>query len=249
MTGALYDRIDAIESFAADVSHEIKNPLTSLRSAVETLPLARTEDAKKRLTAIIQHDIRRLDRLISDISDASRLDAELARQDAAPIDLRQLLTAVVSIVRDSAPPGGPEFRLEFAPADPAAYFVLGHDSRLGQVFNNLVDNARSFCRKDGVVRVAARPRREFVEIVVEDDGPGVRPDQFERIFERFYTDRADAIADSFGQNSGLGLSISKQIVEAHKGRIWVENRTRPSKNEGEPAIVLGARFVVRLPAA
>ena len=249
MTGALYTRIDAIESFAADVSHEIKNPLTSLKSAVETLPLARTEDSKKRLTAIIQHDIRRLDRLISDISDASRLDAELVRQDVAPVDLRQLLTAVIGIVREAAPPGGPEFRLEFAPADPAAYFVLGHDSRLGQVFNNLVDNARSFCRAGGVVRVAARPRKEFVEIVIEDDGPGIRPDQFERIFERFYTDRADAIADSFGQNSGLGLSISKQIVEAHKGRVWAENRTRPSKNEGEPPIVLGARFVVRLPAA
>src|SRR5665213_361236 len=248
MTGALYTRIDAIESFAADVSHEIKNPLTSLKSAVETLPLARTEDSKKRLTAIIQHDIRRLDRLISDISDASRLDAELVRQDIAPVDLRQLLTAVVGIVREAAPPGGPEFRLEFAPADPAAYFVLGHDSRLGQVFNNLVDNARSFCRPGGVVRVAARPRREFVEVVIEDDGPGIRPDQFERIFERFYTDRADAIADSFGQNSGLGLSISKQIVEAHKGRVWAENRTRPSKNEGEPPVVPGARFVVRLPA-
>jgi two-component system sensor histidine kinase ChvG len=249
MTGALYDRIDAIESFAADVAHEIKNPLTSLRSAVETLPLARTEDAKKRLTAIIQHDIRRLDRLISDISDASRLDAELARQDAAPVDIRQLLTTVVGIVRDSGSGDGPELQLEFAPADPAAYFVLGHDSRLGQVFNNLIDNARSFCRKDGVVRIAARPRKEFVEIVVEDEGPGIRPDQFERIFERFYTDRADAIADSFGQNSGLGLSISKQIVEAHKGRVWAENRTRPSKNEGEPPVVLGARFVVRLPAA
>jgi two-component system sensor histidine kinase ChvG len=249
MTGALYDRIDAIESFAADVAHEIKNPLTSLRSAVETLPLARSEESKQRLTAIIQHDIRRLDRLISDISDASRLDAELVRQDAAPVDLRQLLTAVVGIIRDSGPSEGPELRLEFAPADPAAYFVLGNDSRLGQVFNNLVDNARAFCRKDGVVRVAARPRKEFVEIVVEDDGPGIRPDQFERIFERFYTDRADALADTFGQNSGLGLSISKQIVDAHKGRIWAENRTRPSKNEGEPPLVLGARFVVRLPAA
>jgi two-component system sensor histidine kinase ChvG len=249
MTGALYDRIDAIESFAADVAHEIKNPLTSLRSAVETLPLARTEDAKRRLTAIIQHDIRRLDRLISDISDASRLDAELARQDATPVDLRQLLTTVVSVVRDSGAADGPQLRLEFAPADPAAYFVLGHDSRLGQVFNNLIDNARSFCRPDGAVRVLARSRRDFVEVVVEDDGPGIRPDQFERIFERFYTDRADAGADSFGQNSGLGLSISKQIVEAHKGRIWAENRTRPSKNEGEPPVVLGARFVVRLPAA
>jgi two-component system sensor histidine kinase ChvG len=249
MTSSLYNRIDAIESFAADVAHEIKNPLTSLRSAVETLPLARSEDAKNRLSRVILHDIRRLDRLISDISDASRLDAELARQDAAPVDLRQLLSAVTAIIRDAAPPGGPEIRLEFAAADPAAYFVLGHDSRLGQVFNNLVDNARSFCRKDGVVRVVARPRKDGVEVVVEDDGPGIRPDQFERIFERFYTDRADGGAESFGQNSGLGLSISKQIVEAHKGRIWAENRTRPSSVPGEPPVVLGARFTVRLPAA
>ena len=249
MTGALYDRIDAIESFAADVAHEIKNPLTSLRSAVETLPLARNDDAKARLTGIIQHDIRRLDRLISDISDASRLDAELGRQDTTPVDLRQLLTAVVGIVRDSGPPDSPEIRLEFAVADPAAYFVLGHDSRLGQVFDNLIDNARSFCRKDGVVRVVARPRKDGVEVVVEDDGPGIRPDQFERIFERFYTDRADSGADAFGQNSGLGLSISKQIVDAHKGRIWAENRSRASKDAGEPPIILGARFTVRLPAA
>lgn len=249
MTGALYDRIDAIESFAADVAHEIKNPLTSLRSAVETLPLARTDDAKARLTGIIQHDIRRLDRLISDISDASRLDAELGRQDATAVDLRQLLTAVVGIVRDSGPIDGPEIRLEFAEASPGVYFVIGHDSRLGQVFNNLIDNARSFCRKDGVVRVIARPRKDGVEVVIEDDGPGIRPDQFERIFERFYTDRADAGAEAFGQNSGLGLSISKQIVEAHKGRIWAENRSRPSKDPGEPPIILGARFTVRLPAA
>ncbi|HVY19228.1 MAG TPA: sensor histidine kinase [Bauldia sp.] len=248
MTTSLYNRIDAIESFAADVAHEIKNPLTSLRSAVETLPLARTEDAKNRLSRVILHDVRRLDRLISDISDASRLDAELARQDSAPVDIRQLLATVVAIIRDAAPPGGPEIRLEFAAADPAAYYVLGHDSRLGQVFNNLVDNARSFCRKDGVVRVIARPRKDGVEVVVEDDGPGIRPDQFERIFERFYTDRADGGAESFGQNSGLGLAISKQIVEAHKGRIWAENRTRPGA-PGEPPLVLGARFTVRLPAA
>jgi two-component system sensor histidine kinase ChvG len=249
MTTSLYNRIDAIESFAADVAHEIKNPLTSLRSAVETLPLARTEDAKNRLSRVILHDVRRLDRLISDISDASRLDAELARQDSAPVDIRQLLATVVAIIRDAAPPGGPEIRLEFAAADPAAYYVLGHDSRLGQVFNNLVDNARSFCRKDGVVRVIARPRKDGVEVVVEDDGPGIRADQFERIFERFYTDRADGGAESFGQNSGLGLAISKQIVEAHKGRIWAENRTRPGPTPGTPPVVLGARFTVRLPAA
>ena len=249
MTGALYDRIAAIENFAADVAHEIKNPLTSLRSAVETLPLARTEEAKARLAGIIQHDIKRLDRLISDISDASRLDAELARQDAAPVDLRQLLIAVVDMTRDAAKPGEPDIRLEFRGTDPDAYFVLGHDGRLGQVVGNLIDNARSFCRPDGAVRVIARPVRDGVEVVVEDDGPGIRPDQFERIFERFYTDRADAGAGSFGQNSGLGLSISKQIVEAHKGRIWAENRNGPAPADGAAPAVLGARFTVRLPAA
>jgi two-component system sensor histidine kinase ChvG len=248
MTSSLYNRIDAIENFAADVSHEIKNPLTSLRSAVETLPLAKTEEAKARLTGIIQHDVRRLDRLISDISDASRLDAELSRQDAAPVDLRKLLTAVVGVLRDNSPTGGCEIRLEFAEADPGAYLVLGHDSRLGQVFNNLVDNARSFCREGGVVRVVARATEDSVEVVVEDDGPGIRPDQFERIFERFYTDRADAGADSFGQNSGLGLSISKQIVEAHNGRVWVENRTEPGHDPDSATAILGARFTVRLPS-
>ena len=247
MTGALYNRIEAIESFAADVAHELKNPLTSLRSAVETLPLARTEEAKARLTAIIQHDVRRLDRLISDISNASRLDAELARQDAAPIDLREVLNMVVYMARETRPAGGPKIELAVAPAGPDSYLVLGHDSRLGQVFVNLIDNARSFCRPDGKVRVLARPAGGEIEVVVEDDGPGIRADQFERIFERFYTDRPDQ--ESFGQNSGLGLSITKQIVEAHRGRIVAANRTRPAGTAGEPPVVLGARFTVRLPAA
>ncbi len=247
MTGALYDRIDAIESFAADVAHELKNPLTSLRSAVETLPLARTEEAKARLSGIIKHDIRRLDRLISDISDASRLDAELARQDATPVDLRQLLTTVAGVARDTGKGDGPSIKLEFVDDDPGAYVVFGHDSRLGQVFNNLIDNARSFCREDGVVRIVAKRDDDFVEVLVEDDGPGIRSNQFERIFERFYTDREGG-EDCFGQNSGLGLSISRQIVEAHSGRVWAENRTRPSKDPGAPPVVLGARFTVRLPA-
>ncbi len=247
MTGALYDRIDAIESFAADVAHEIKNPLTSLRSAVETLPLAKTPDAQARLAGIIKHDIRRLDRLISDISDASRLDAELSRQDTERVDVRKLLTTVIAVVRETGPTDGPEIHLECAAADPDSYLVYGHDSRLGQVFNNLIDNARSFCRPDGTVRVIARAREGDVEVIVEDDGPGIRPDQFERIFERFYTDREDS--DSFGQNSGLGLSISKQIVEAHHGRIWAENRTGPATDRDTPPTVLGARFTVRLPAA
>lgn len=247
MTTALYNRIEAIESFAADVAHELKNPLTSLRSAVETLPLARTEEAKARLAAIIQHDVRRLDRLISDISNASRLDAELARQDAAPVNIRQVLETVVAMMRDTTPAEGPKFQLDIQRADPEDYFVTGHDIRLGQVFNNLIDNARSFCRKDGTVRVRLRPLKAGgVEVSVEDDGPGIRADQFERIFERFYTDRSDQ--ESFGQNSGLGLSISKQIVEAHRGTIVAENRTRPAPNPGEPPEVLGARFTVRLPA-
>ncbi len=246
MTTALYNRIEAIESFAADVAHELKNPLTSLRSAVETLPLARTDEAKARLAAIIQHDVRRLDRLISDISNASRLDAELARQDAKPVDLRQVLETVVAMVRDTTPADGPKFQLDIAAAAPEAYFVTGHDIRLGQVFNNLIDNARSFCRKDGIVRVRMKPVRNGVEIRVEDEGPGIRADQFERIFERFYTDRPDQ--ESFGQNSGLGLSISKQIVEAHRGTIVAENRTRTSPETDGAAEVLGARFIVRLAA-
>lgn len=246
MTNALYNRIDAIESFAADVAHELKNPLTSLRSAVETLPLAKTDETKARLTSIIQHDVRRLDRLISDISNASRLDAELARQDAAPVDLNKLIHAVFDIARETTPADGPKLKLEVRPVpDPANYFILGHDGRLGQVFNNLIDNARSFCRKDGVVRITMRPAGKFIEIVVDDDGPGIRPDQFERIFERFYTDRGDD--GDFGQNSGLGLSITKQIIEAHRGHIWAENRTRPPSSADADPVVLGARFTVQLP--
>ncbi|WP_421725149.1 stimulus-sensing domain-containing protein [Bauldia sp.] len=247
MTTSLYNRIEAIESFAADVAHELKNPLTSLRSAVETLPLAKTEEAKARLATIIQHDVRRLDRLISDISNASRLDAELARQDAEPVDMCQVLETVVQMVRETIPEVGPKIALEIENADPADYFVLGHDIRLGQVFNNLIDNARSFCRKGGTVTVRLRPRNGNIEIAVDDDGPGIRADQFERIFERFYTDRPGS--ESFGQNSGLGLSISKQIVEAHGGWITAENRYREPDKPGEPPEVIGARFTVVLPQA
>jgi len=248
MTNALYKRMEAIESFAADVAHELKNPLTSLRSATETLPLARTEEAKARLTAIIQHDVRRLDRLISDISNASRLDAELARNDAAPVDLARLLNTVVGVAREMTPDGGPKIMLDIRrTSDPATYFIFGHDGRLGQVFNNLIDNARSFCRKDGAIRVSMNARAGMIEIMVDDDGPGIRPDQFERIFERFYTDREGE--DDFGQNSGLGLSISKQIVEAHRGRIWAENRIATNSVQGSEPKILGARFIVQLPAS
>jgi two-component system sensor histidine kinase ChvG len=245
MTDALYARIEAIESFAADVAHELKNPLTSLRSAVETLPLARTEESRGRLLAVIQHDVRRLDRLISDIADASRLDAELQRQDAAPVDLRKLLTTIITVANEIKRDDDVNVSLAFEGGGRDAFIVPGHDSRLGQVMDNLVGNARSFSPPGGGVRVTARRLKSEVEIIVDDDGPGVRPDALEKIFERFYTDRPH---QGFGQNSGLGLSISKQIMEAHGGRIWAENRIGMASADHEPPAVLGARFVVRLPA-
>lgn len=243
MTRALYDRIDAIESFAADVAHELKNPLTSLRSAVETLPLARAEESRARLLGVIQHDVKRLDRLISDISDASRLDAELTRADAEPVDLVRLLETVTAIANEVRRDDGVRIALTIAhhPLGRDAYRVLGHDSRLGQVISNLVENARSFSPPGGEVRIGLRRVDGEVEIAVEDDGPGIPPHALERVFERFHTDRPE---QGFGQNSGLGLSISRQITLAHRGRIWAENRGPDA--DGHPT---GARFLVRLPAA
>jgi len=245
MTDALYNRLEAIEMFAADVAHELKNPLTSLRSAVETLPLARNEHSRSRLLAVIEHDVKRLDRLISDISDASRLDAELQRQDVAPVDLRRLLTTLTTVANETklGHDVGVEARFE-GRGTSDAFSVPGHDSRLGQVISNLLSNAQSFSDAGGKVRILCRRLRTQIEIVVDDDGPGIRPDALERVFERFYTDRPH---QGFGQNSGLGLSISKQIIEAHGGRIWAENRAGPAGEEGEPTVA-GARFIVRLPA-
>ncbi len=244
MTNALYSRIEAIESFAADVSHELKNPLTSLRSAVETLPLAKTDESRARLLAIIQHDVSRLDRLISDISDASRLDAELQRQESTPVDFARLLSTLVAVANEVKRDDGVTVTLRFEGGAGRAFFVPGHDSRLGQIVDNLIENARSFSPPNGTVRVTCRRVKSNIEIAVDDDGPGVRPDVLDKIFERFYTDRPH---QGFGQNSGLGLSISKQIAEAHGGTIWVENRTGALDADGLPT-VLGARFVVRLPA-
>jgi two-component system sensor histidine kinase ChvG len=242
MTQALYNRIDAIQSFAADVAHELKNPLTSLRSAVETLPVARTDATRERLMSIIQHDVRRLDRLISDISDASRLDAELARAEAEPIDMRRLIEAVVSLANERRRPHAAVIEVSCERGAPEAFTIIGHDSRLAQVFNNLFDNARSFAPPESVIRVAVARRGRDVEVTVEDEGPGIPPHALERVFERFYTDRPD---HGFGQNSGLGLSISRQIVEAHRGTIRATDRPRGVGGEEQR----GARFVVRLPAA
>ena len=245
MTDALYNRIEAIESFAADVAHELKNPLTSLRSAVETLPLAKTENSRSRLLAVIEHDVRRLDRLISDISDASRLDAELQRNDVAPVDMRRLLTTLASVANSARQDDEVPVKLRFEGGVSESFLTPGHDSRLGQVISNLISNARSFSPAEGSVRVICRNARGNIEITVDDDGPGIRPDALEKIFERFYTDRPH---QSFGQNSGLGLSISKQIIEAHGGKVWAENRVGPIDASGE-APVLGARFIIRLPAS
>ncbi|RJF75913.1 HAMP domain-containing protein [Rhodopseudomonas palustris] len=244
MTDSLYNRIEAIEAFAADVSHELKNPLTSLRSAVETLPLAKNEKSRGRLLAVIEHDVKRLDRLISDISDASRLDAELQRQDAAPVDLRRLLTTLTLVANETrlGTHAAVEVRFEGPPTD--TFSVPGHDSRLGQVISNLLSNAQSFSCEGGKVQIVCRRRKTEIEIVVDDEGPGIRDDAFDKIFERFYTDRPH---QGFGQNSGLGLSISRQIVEAHGGKIRAENRPGPRDADGEPTIA-GARFVVRLPS-
>jgi two-component system sensor histidine kinase ChvG len=241
MTNALYNRLEAIESFAADVAHELKNPLTSLRSAVETLPLARNDTSRNRLMEVIQHDVKRLDRLISDISDASRLDAELARQEAVPVDVRALLGAVASLQNDLASDREQRVTLTIDPvgAPSLAFAVMGHDSRLGQVFTNLIDNARSFSPDGGEVRVGLRLDDGRVEVTVDDDGPGIRAEKVDRIFERFYTDRPDG--ESFGNNSGLGLAISRQIVDAHRGSIVAENRMR------DDGTIAGARFVVTLP--
>ncbi len=269
MTKALYSRMEATESFAADVAHELKNPLTSLRSAVETLPRVTSDESRGRLTAIIQHDIRRLDRLISDISDASRLDAELARGRTARLDVAALLGAVVTIANEVERDDDVTFVLVVAPLpgdETGGYWVDGHDSRLGQVINNLVDNARSFSEDGGTVRVGLRRARlddddgedgeAGVEVVVDDDGPGIPAHAFERIFERFYTDRP---SQGFGQNSGLGLSISRQIIEAHGGRVWAVNRLATGQDDrlsldrdGRDSMddrVLGARFTVWLPTS
>ncbi len=243
MTETLSDRMDAIERFAADVSHEIKNPLTSIRSALETLPLVKTEAQREKLTALLQQDVRRLDRLITDISNASRLDAELARDRPRTIDLNLLLTEIVGVYEAGRKPGEPRVMFDAPGREPV--LVVGRDGPLGQVFRNLIDNARSFSPPEGSVRISlirdgTDPERP-VRIAVEDDGPGIPPENLETVFQRFYTSRPKGTA--FGANSGLGLSIARQIVEAHDGRIRADNRA------GADGSIAGARFEVALPAA
>jgi two-component system sensor histidine kinase ChvG len=236
MTAGLYDRIDAIERFAADVAHELKNPLTSLASAVEMFGRAKDDESRARLLGIIRGDVKRIDRLITDISDASRLDAELSREAPQPVALSRLLATIIEVYRMT----DADHAVEFVLADqlPPGTIVRGRDERLGQVFRNLIDNAVSFSPAGGKVTVTALRHEMVARVMVEDEGPGIPPDNLESIFERFYTERP---SDTFGRNSGLGLSIARQIIEGAGGRIYAENRAPENQQSG------GARLIVELP--
>jgi len=239
MTDALWQRMSAIESFAADVAHEIKNPLSSLRSAVETAVRIEDPAKQRRLMAIILDDVERLDRLITDISDASRLDAELGRLEVAPVDLAAMLDALADLHESTRTEGAPHLVLEVTDRG-RPLIVPGIETRLSQVFGNLIANAVSFSPPLGEIRLTARHDGRAVLVTVEDQGPGIPDDKLTAIFDRFYTERP--LGEKFGTHSGLGLSISKQIVEAHRGMIWAENR------KDESGAGAGARFCIRLPA-
>ena len=239
MVSALYERIESNEQFAADVAHEIKNPLASLRSAVGTMRVAKRDDQRERLLEVIEHDVRRLDRLVSDISNASRLDSELVKEQEEAFDLLEMLGNLSDFLGKDAAAKGVDFIADL-PMQPI--IVQGLEGRLAQVFVNLITNAVSFCDSGDAIRIWARKRENRVLVVVEDTGPGIPENALTKVFQRFYSERP---AGDFGNNSGLGLAISKQIVEAHGGVIWAENiRPTDADPTSEP---LGARFVVDLP--
>jgi two-component system sensor histidine kinase ChvG len=238
-SAALWARMDATERFAADVAHEIKNPLSSIRSAIETLLRIEDPSRQRQLLTIIAQDVVRLDRLISDVSDASRLDAELSRVSAQPVDVLPILRALQELdeaTRDEED----DPKLEVV-APPGGLKVWAVEDRLVQVLRNLIGNARSFSPPRGRIVVRVRDAGRIGELCVEDDGPGIPDANLEHIFDRFYSERPSG--ESFGQHSGLGLSISRQIVEALHGQISAENRRDGSGR------VLGARFILRLPIA
>ncbi|MDU8927108.1 sensor histidine kinase [Alisedimentitalea sp. MJ-SS2] len=239
MVSALYDRIDGNEQFAADVAHEIKNPLASLRSAVGSLRMVKKEEQRNKLLDVIEHDVRRLDRLVSDISNASRLDSELVKEEQESFDLLKMLGNLCQFLGEDASSKGVEFITDL-PSEPI--IIDGLEARLAQVFVNLITNATSFCEDGDAIRVWARQRENRVLVVVEDTGPGIPEEALQKVFKRFYSERPEG---QFGNNSGLGLAISKQIIEAHDGVIWAEN-IRPTDADitSDP---LGARFVVGLP--
>jgi two-component system sensor histidine kinase ChvG len=235
---ALWARMDAIERFAADVAHEIKNPLSSIRSAIETLTRVEDPTRASRLLAIVTQDVARLDRLITDISDSSRLDSELSRTTMEVIDLAPILGTLNEMHDATRKANGPLMMLD-APA--TGLTVRGVESRLVQVLRNLIGNAISFSPENGHIWLRGRETGGIIELAVEDEGPGIPDGKLDDIFDRFYSERPQS--EQFGSHSGLGLSISRQIIEAHQGRISAENR-----RDGEGHII-GARFVIRLPKA
>ena len=229
----------ASSNLVRNLAHEIKNPLASLRSAVGTMRVAKREDQREKLLLIIEHDVKRLDRLVSDISNASRLDSELVKEEEETFDLVQMLRNIADFLGKDARLRGVDFVADL-PADPI--MVQGLEGRMAQVFVNLISNAISFCEKGDAIRIWARTRKNRVLVVVEDTGPGIPDGSLTKIFQRFYSERP---VGDFGNNSGLGLAISKQIVTAHAGVIWAENiRPTDADPTSEP---LGARFVVGLP--
>ncbi len=237
MTSALYSRLDAIEAFAADVAHEIKNPLTSIHSAVESLPLMKDEAQRGKLHALIMDDIARLNRLISDISNASRVDAEMVRAPTEWIDLAALLSTAVEIHSQQAAEKGIRIEMFLPPRHSLA--IEGVPGRIGQVFDNLLSNARSFSPAGGTITVRLEEDQGQALVQVDDEGPGMREGEEEQVFGRFYSRRPET--EAFGQHSGLGLSISRQIVDAHDGEIHGQNRHHPDGS------IIGARFTVSLP--
>lgn len=236
MSQALRQRIDATEAFAADVAHELKNPLASLRSAVEAIDNVADPALHKQLLALVRDDVQRIDRLITDIAEASRLDAELSRIRFERIDLGLMLGALV-IAREAR---GIErgIRLAYARPEPGTAVVMGEEGRLVRVFENLIENAISFSPDNGLVQISATRDGNRVQLRVDDEGPGVPPEAREAIFSRFHSDRPEG--EAFGKHSGLGLAIAKTIVEAHDGRILAEDRSDAAS---------GARFTVTLPVA
>ena len=238
MTAALWQRLDAIEGFAADVAHEIKNPLTSLRSAVETAARIEDPEQQRKLMSIILDDVQRLDRLISDISDASRLDAELSRADTESVDISVLLHTLAEVHEAALSQNG--LKIVFDLKGHRDLMVAGIEGRLGQVFRNIIANAISFSPKGGTIKLTARRSNKQVAVTVSDEGPGIPQGKLGSIFDRFYSERPKS--EKFGTHSGLGLSISRRIIEAHGGVIRAENRLGPNQE------VIGARFIVELPA-
>ena len=235
---ALWARMDATERFAADVAHEIKNPLSSIRSAIETLPRVEQQQQRTRLLAVIEQDVIRIDRLISDISDASRVDAELSRAVTKQVNIRPLVMALVEIYEATRASTDPTLDVSLSSGE---LTVVAVEDRLMQVIRNLLGNAKSFSPPGGTIRIIVEKAEDGIDILVEDDGPGIPAAKLDQVFDRFYSERP--AGESFGQHSGLGLSISRQIVSAHRGTIVAENRM------GADSSILGARFKIHLPCA